>query len=545
MNHHDSASLFEDFTKQLKTTLKHSFEVSKTKSDLPLHHVVSKPAQPYKAYSNIKALHPSLLKHHYQIAGQLLKDGYSDPHGYIKQNSKTLFSMMLLDLTENVSDYVKSPLGSTLHKIQTLLETIEVFAKHCGGACLIPDLVQMNNTEHTTYSPLSVMLKVYGSLAPDQKLMSMLKQTANVVSQVDSFEAPYLYAKYLLHMFPTGKSYEVSAKDTEFHLQSEGCYSLFTTAFAKASLEKFVEKLHHDDSSTQEIAVFSKLVSIFEQATTSCENRVSFETAQSLHEHYHQGSTVLLPSGWKGHFFDIALSKAQALYLFANSGENVNPENITGDTFRHLATPNEIDAEFMYDVLTNTQKEFEQPLLQHYGISEPVDVIECSAQKYNNCAWESHRNAIEGLLFIELLNQHVDCETAKSLAKTYYQHWDNFHGEFVVDTYMNNQPSLPVQALIDVLHECQHDAHNQHTHVIEKALNSPLYADEYLGWADKIELPSTHLETVTPQETSPTTLVSPADATFVAPHIEDQASFCPIISPLSPIEIHPDPILVC
>ena len=533
-------SLFDEFTQNAKyVLLNRSVDVDINKKAIHLGALNT----PSSDVSKFKILHPALLRHHYQVAANLLKQGYEDPHGNIKLHSKSLFSMMMAELTENISTYVKDQQGATLKKIENNLEAMELFAKH-AQSCLIPDFVQMDNTAQTTYSPVSMILRVYASLAPDHKLMSKLLSTANVVAQYDSSETAYLNAKHLLHMFPTGKTYDLKVGKNYQHFQSEGSFGLFTTKLAKESLEAFVTKLQHEGATELEITVFSKLVSIFDQAAMSTEHRALFETALELESLYHQENTVLLPSGWQGHFFDIALSKAQSLYLFANSGENVENNNVIGDTFRKLS-PESIDASFIYDVLTNSQKGFENSLFQKYDISEPIDHIERETQKYNNCTWESHRDAVEGLLYIELLNQNVQSETAKSQAKTYYQQWDNFHGEFVIDNYMKNSPSLPAQALIDMLDLYQHDAElGQHTQRLEQALKSPLYADEYQAW---IEQPAqAKLEPYNTDDVSHSTIDIQSTSELTSPsHAPDQSYFSHTISPLLPLESHPELALVC
>ncbi len=483
-----------------------------------------------KTHANV--LPPALVKHHYEIAAHLLKQGYVDTHQAIKKNATLLFNMMLSDLTQHMSDYIHSPLKSTLFKIGGLLKTMELFSEHSGDICYVQDLKPITSTHSPTYTPLSVILKLYASLAPDTELMSKLRKTAEHIALIDTSESQYLHAKYLLHMFPTGKTYALAvSEDESISFESQGSYALFTTKILKDSLVAFSSKLQSEQAPLLEQNVFNKLVDIFSQANNCCEKRVLGETADELNALYHQDATILLPCGWQGHCVDIALSKLQSTYLYANSGEpsyyNDFSYSTSGDTFRTLTEPSLIGTTFFHEVLTNSHKHFEQALLNQYKISSPVEIIEKPMQTFETCALDSHRVAIEGLLIIELHNQQVAPNTIKALAHDLYQKWDNFNAGFIIDAYMNNKPSLPAQALQDIQQSllAQNDRPSSKLSLakISQALDHPLYqAEPHEVASNQSHLPN-----------------SEAPASVTTPHL------CGMQSSLEPIIMLPEPVFAC
>ncbi|MBS0288276.1 MAG: hypothetical protein JSR17_13350 [Proteobacteria bacterium] len=476
-----------------------------------------------------KVLPPMLLKHHYQIAAHLLKEGYVDTHQELKHHSKEIYSMIFSDLTEVIHAYVKNPNNATLLKISNLLETIELFAQHGAKTCYVPDLTQ--SSYNTTYTPLGMMLRVYASLSPDDKLMNKLLTTADYLSTVDTSETQYLHAKNLLLAFPTGASYPLALSDYEHvDINSENGYALFTTKLAHASLSQYLCKLKTENANSHESEIFEDLASIFWQATNACEKRVIPETSEEVAEHYSQGETVLLATGWQGHSFDVALNKTQELYLTANSGQQLElTENHSGDTFRHLNQSGMIDSAFFYELLTNTEQGFEKNLVNKYAVSEPTDFIDKPEQRFGNCTWESHRDAVEGLIYMKLLSQNHLPQEAKALANTYFNNWDRFHGDYVIDTYFKNHPSLPAAAMLDIINELKAENNPLHAKHIEKLTNM-LTGESYFDYSLDGSF-----------EFSPQTEIS-AEASSSTPNV---AYHSPFISPLEPVIASPEPALVC
>ncbi len=437
-----------------------------------------------------KILHPSILNNHYKIAYQLLKDGYSDPHHIIKAKSKNIFSLMIEDLSDKMTEYAHNPQSHVMKEIDDLIATIKLFSEHCGNICYTADH-NTTNASQTTNSPVSLIMKVLASLAPTKEILNKLNELATFVSTIDSSEAIFTNAKNLLHMFPTGKIYPLKVSDSETILfQSESSFGLITTELVKKSLTAFSDKLGCEQIDTLKSAVFDSLKSIYSNAVDFSEKRLLEETAEKSVKLFQDDKTVLLPTGWEGHLIDIAVSKPQSLFLFANSGEQ-DDTAFSGDTFRSLEDPAKIEADFFYDVLANSNNQFlSNGLLSKYSISEAIDWIDRDSQKFNNCALETHRDAVEGLIFIELQNHHIDSLQSKALAKTYYQEWDRFLGDYIIDTYMSHKPGLPAQALIDIYKELLKDPMDEtkqhYTQKIEELLSSQ-YQDEYKDWLQSMD----------------------------------------------------------
>ena len=88
-----------------------------------------------------------------------------------------------------------------------------------------------------------------------------------------------------------------------------------------------------------------------------------------------------------------------------------------------------IDQQFIYNILNNDDKmDLEYEYAYQYGVFEKIDEIQKPAQEYGNCGWESHRDAVEGIIYIELLNRQVEPNTAKELSKLIFKNGMIFMG---------------------------------------------------------------------------------------------------------------------
>lgn len=438
-----------------------------------------------KTYHSKKNLHPCILNNHYELAARLLNDGYDDPHHVVKSKSIQTFNMILHDLGQQMTDYTQNPQQESLSAIENTLDTILLFANKSGNFCYTKDLTDNAIFDNTAY-PLSMILKVYASLAPDELLIGKINQVIQAVASIDNSESIYMSAKELLQAFPTGNTYplEISEQDTIW-FQSEGNFGIFSTDSARKSLAAYVDILNNSNASSLQLDIFKTVYEIFEQSYEFCTKRLLPETFEQAKNLYHEGKTVLLPTGWTNHFAEAIVSKNQKLYIDTNCSEFTEQKNIIhGDTCHTLNQPDMLETDFFANILTNSSQDFlTSDIFNLYNISKTQDVLPRIGQKYGNCAWKSLCDAVEGVIYVELLNRHIDVSQAKSLANSFSSEWESFHLQLTIDNFMKNQPGLPLDALLDIFCELQTNENHPHfkeyfSNKIFEAITSERYADE-------------------------------------------------------------------
>ncbi|MBS0287156.1 MAG: ankyrin repeat domain-containing protein [Proteobacteria bacterium] len=417
------------------------------------------------AYGGNTALHLALKNHHYQVACLLVQQGANPQQ--LNGDGKNPISYLLADLYDHV---VNAKASDSLAAIQEIIDTIGLFSTTAQEALVSSDSFTNHNGQ-LYYAPLPVVteLKIIASHASTETVQKQVLRCAEDLAKIENGHQSYLSALNLMHRFPTGGVYELSLNENKtIHMVSEGHFSLFTTELAKDSLGAYLQTISNNTHSKLEKDIFNSVYQIYERAAKYCANAHFESTYQDANTHFHLKDTVLLPSGWRGHFVDVILSKAQELYATANSGDRYNgepdiydqgssePGLESGLLFYALQEPNKIDEAFMQNTLNNGSRsylEFDQQL--RYGLSHKVFEIHNPDQEFGNCGWESHRDAVEGIIFIELLNKKVPVEEATHLAKEFYHGWDQFHGHYVIDQYMAHKPGLEAQALVDIFKQLQ------------------------------------------------------------------------------------------
>lgn len=446
-----------------------------------------------KGYEDHTPLHFALMKHQYDIAKILVNDGNADPN-QIASDDKNAFNYILDDLGVNLLMLAETQDKGLAKKIDQILDTINTLAA-ASDTCYYLDVIEQENSFLAAPIPVSMLLNVISCYAPTEDLKNKLLLSAETIKETDPSEALFVHAKNILHMFPTGETYKINiGTEKEIWLQSEGHFGSYTTTLASNSLNTYILSLSSLAESELKSHVFDSLQSIYQSATFFTTHAGQKDTALLAFELYEKGETVLLPSGWEGHFVDIIISKNQALYVVANSGARYHGESPdyqgdpAGVLFYKILEPEAIDPDFFYAILNNEEQinlELEYTYL--YGVFEKTDEIVRDTQEYGNCGWESHRDAIEGILYIELLNQGINTNEAKEIAHEYYQEWDHFHGNYVIDQYMANNPILPFEALLDMfkeIHKKDHftPANHDHAQKIADAMTSTPYIDEFKAW---------------------------------------------------------------
>ncbi len=447
-----------------------------------------------KGYEDHTPLQFALHKKHFDVAFTLVTEGKADP---LLQDSDGLNSINLLmdSLPELLTDaHTKSDLESQ-NKLDDAFKLLQVIMSQATEPLMYNEIAEIDGEKYIAPIPLPIVLQFIASYATTTEQANKLLDFIQIAQSIDNSNTAYINAKDLLHQFPTGGIYPMSyTKDKKIWFLSEGHSGILTTELAAQSLQAFLKDPHFDNQNSLKTEIFTSLSEIYNQAKDFALIASTEETANKALELYDQGKTVLLPSGWDGHFIDVILSKPQLMYVVANSGDRYHGESPdynpdpAGINFYRIYEPDAISPQFMYNVLNNSVKsvlEFENAY--EYGVFERIEEISRADQQYGNCGWESHRDAVEGLIYIELLNKNINSDEAKAIAAAYYQEWDDFHGDFVIDRFISDNPLLPIEALFDIFNEIHlkdnySDADHSHAQKIADALTSDHYISAFQDW---------------------------------------------------------------
>lgn len=387
------------------------------------------------SYYGITALYLALQQEHYDIARLLIAHG-ADLNAGEKEYGETPFFVLADHLDNYINDYLDDRSPEALQKIEQVAELFQL---------LDPNAVFSFSHDDV---PLITVIKSCITNLPDSPVKTIFQDLLPVFST--DYENAYVNAKLLLHVFPTGNVYHYTFDGVEHSLNSEGFFGIYTTMHVNNALHAYVDETHSE--------LFSKIEHTYELATTLTWNTQDPATHEMTLNAYHEGQTILIPSGWDGHFVNIILSEPQMLFACANSGQRYY-EYDAGVRIYKMYDPDLIDTDFIHDVSTNTQQNnLEYNLVYQYGLLESSHFLPGDNQQFGNCALQSHREAVRGLLYIELLNEGVSSTEATLKAEEYFQDWNAFLGEYTVETYFSNSDQiLPIDAYLDILKDLNTD----------------------------------------------------------------------------------------
>lgn len=443
-----------------------------------------------KCYEGHTALHLALDKAHYDVAQLLVKEGKANPNEQSWRHISPM-TMAFTKLENAVETLGKEKTNTRNQEINDLVTTLKVFAEYSPEYAYI---TLFHPKTGDFQIPLSCALKTIANIAPDHNTFALINEFAENTGVKNTLEMPYLKAKNLLSTFPTGKSYEVEKikmpTGETFKITVDFYYKQFATELAKDSLSNFTQKLATEKENNMEIEIFHKVQESFSKACTSVTKGGQMQTAEMAFADYQAGKTVLLPSGWTSHFIDVFLSKKQGILATANSGERYHFDP-AGIILYRLGDTSKIDEKVIHKILNNDNKMNLEFYLQYeIGQVSPLKTLNMPDQKYGNCNWESHRDAVKGMLYIELLNKGLATTAAEAKAQQYFQEWDTFHGKYVLEDYLSHSPVLPVKALGEIYLEIQKKKDTQnyteqdsfHAKLIGQALEAPENAKSFQAW---------------------------------------------------------------
>ncbi len=446
-------------------------------------------------YDGYSAIQLAINKGFYATAQALVTEGKVNPNQMSGKGDIPMNLVFDAFIAKMKSPELASAIPKAIEEAQQLLQTIKVFADFGGSFAhyAVPFVAQ--NTQSGVESqqfykfPISMQLKIYACFAPNETLKTKILQTADHIYTFDKSEKAFLSAKNLLNVFPTGKIYYINiGNGQKIIMKADGHFKLFTTELAKNSLATFNQQLAAEAADPIKVAVFNRLTDIYQHTLDFIQNVGKPDAVKAYYERYEQGKTILIPSGWDGHFVTLFASLPQKVVGIGNSGERYASTQ-SGITF--YKTADALDPEFVQEMALNqSKKDFEFDKMYEYGLLEKIGSITTQEQKYGNCTWESHRDAIEGMILIELLNLNVAPQEAKNIAHHYFESWDHFHGHYQLQEYLQGDAVLPAKALIDIFSELHQKStpgkftehEQQDAKTIMDTLVSPKYAGEFKYW---------------------------------------------------------------
>jgi len=447
------------------------------------------------SYDGFSVLQLAVNHGRYETLASLVAQGLVDATKTTVKGTTPLNMLFDSFIQKMTSPELANKTPKALQEINQIVDAIDTISQHCGKYChysssfIAQNAAGVQSTQHYHF-PISMQLKIYAGYAPTNELRSKILQVANDIFSFDKSETAFINAKNLLNVFPTGQLYHVKVGPTDrIIVKADGHFKLYTTELAKRSLTAFTQKLHTEKADAIKTVVFERLKEIYENAYEFLKKMGDPQAIDQYFELYEQGKTILIPSGWEGHFVTLFASKTQTVVGVGNSGDRY-AGNQSGTTF--YKTTDQLDPEFIKAMAFNQSKQvFEYDKMCEYGLLQKIGTIAMQEQKYGNCTWESHRDAIEGMILIELLNIDRSMKSeAKAIAHQFFEEWDHFQGHFQLQEYLSGDAVLPAKALIDIFSEVHQKAtqgkfaeHEQaYAKKIVDALVSPAYQGEFKYW---------------------------------------------------------------
>jgi hypothetical protein len=434
------------------------------------------------SYYGVTALHLAVASENYDMANLLITAQADYNAGYEYGVTPAL---ILLDHFEAYANlYEQSAEASIVQKAQE----VGAILKSLGHDAVFS---LSNDFDEKVDYPSTYLYENYFSQLPNNVFKEMIQDL--IPETPSDFMSAFLKAKLFLHIFPTGQTYPLEIDNNIYYLESEGFWGTYTAQYIFEASDAYVTYLSQcDEYDPLAFSLFSKVTESFHLATDLAWHSGESTAYENALEAYQQGQSVLLPSGWEGHYVNIIVSEPQAIFASANSGQRYD-EHEAGVTFYKMVDPDLIDTDFIGHVLMNEDEMIlEYALLYEYGLLENIEFMPGDNQDYGNCGMQSQLEAVRGLLYIELLNEGYDPLEAPQQAEEYFQSWYEYTKNYTVDTYLSSDhAALPIDAFLDVFMEINFDNLEHLTptdevisqKLLDKAL-APDQADAFHQWIE-------------------------------------------------------------
>lgn len=342
----------------------------------------------------------------------------------------------LIELTD-LSENIQNP--SDYHTLEAMIATLMPLAGLAGTVVGADPYIDFE------IPPMSVLLEIYAENLSDSYVHHLLMDTAQQLDAIDGNKAPFLMAKALFHIVPVEGLFKIDYSSSDgfntkkSFIEGEGFYHMYTVPLIHAGVNEYINSGHILNAS-QAQAFDGALDSLSLSASLAGKNGLS-DTSQTYHEAFNAGQSILLPSGWSGHAVDIVANKDLGVLIIANNGMRFDDLD-SGVTIFSMNNADNLTPELIHDILVNEdQTNLELRLAAKLGLVELGSIVEPD-QFTGNCAWQSQESALEGLLFLNLLEQGYSFDEAMDLAQGYYHDWDSFQTTAFVQGYFNDDPRI-------------------------------------------------------------------------------------------------------
>lgn len=389
------------------------------------------------SYEEWDSVSLSIVKGHYEIAEYLLKQ----PKIYV--DDITLYTAM--DALFSTSDKGEK------NELSNLLRVIELLAEHTS-----PAVLNIPGEGHVMEGlPISVLLRIVASSTEDADARAEINKTADAINQHDTTESIYTDAKLLMHVLPVSGHYQIAYDKNgsfdhkySFSIGAEGHFANYTVDAAAQTLSTYMKQM--DSSHSLQSFVFEKIRSTICYSAQLADATNDQKVISDLYQNYKNGNTILLPTGWEGHFVVTILDSKNGYFAVSNTGMSFDG-NESGSIVYKMHHPENVTPEILQTILNN-EDQFKLEYDLHYQLGlEKLYVLPEPPQTTGNCGWRSIEVAVEALAFMALAEKGYSTEDAQTIAHDWYSDWYQYTCTDILKSYLENDPRLEISALSDIL----------------------------------------------------------------------------------------------
>jgi len=361
------------------------------------------------------------------------------------------FDELLLFAIENFDD-------NDVAKFQNVLHLVEDMAKKMDVAIYEEYNYNFSTDEFITNSlPISLILELTAAETKNPQLTDMLMQSVRNIQSFDSSHEIFIATKLLTHIFALEGGFEIyypvqSSEDEKNYytsgIDAEGLFGIYTVEATKQYIELYIDK-NSENLSAIQLKGFEHLQKTLSQSLSLAQTSRNDIVLNDLFEQFQQSETILIPTGWEGHFVVNILDGKNGYFVTSNTGQSY--QNLdSGSIIYKMHHPEKITPELLEKIANNEEQfDLEYDLFYQLGLEE-VAVLPAPHQTVGNCGWRSLEVAVEAFTYLELIGDGYESHDAANLAHQWYQEWFYFTKElFLADFFENNQNVAP--ALIDTL----------------------------------------------------------------------------------------------
>ncbi len=373
----------------------------------------------------------------------------------MNQNTLEIDDAALWFAFELLITTVDSADEQSVSELHHILNLVEGLAARMDVAIFEEEDYNFSMTELRVDSiPISLILELQAAETKNPIMSDMLLQSAKNIQMFDSSHEIFIQTKLLTHIFALDGGFEVyypiqgSENYYTSGIDAEGLFGIYTVQAAKQYIELYMEK-NNEALSPIQLRSFEHLQQTLSQSLSLSQASRNDEVLNNLFEQFQQGETILIPTGWEGHFVVTIIDGKNGYFVTSNTGQAY--ENLdSGSIVYKMHHPERITPELLEKIANNeAQFDLEYDLFYELGLEE-VAVLPAPHQTVGNCGWRSIEVAVEAFTYLELLDEGYASNEAADLAHQWYQDWFDFTQISFLTEYLENNQNIDPN-LIDTL----------------------------------------------------------------------------------------------